>query len=144
MGEDRDTIQDTSVKEIIEQTKFSIIFEYTDAIIEKNQKKALKQILDLYERGEEPIAIIALLGRQYRFMLNVLSRAETGQNIDRISRELRLLPSVSKKLLLFSKQRGKKKIQNGLEILALADKELKTSTKAPMLILNTLSIALTR
>lgn len=144
IGNESEIIQENHVKEIIYQTKPEIIFEYIDSIIQKNQKKALKQVLSLYRQGEEPIAIVALLGKQYRWMISILNKMQKKQRLEQISRELRIMPQLARKLITLCKQKGRNKIIEDMELLTKADKELKTSMKPPQLILDSLSIALTR
>ena len=144
LGSEHELIQENHIKEIIHQTKPEIIFEYIDSIIQKNQGKALKQILNLYRQGVEAIAIVALLGKQYRWMINISARIKRGQRIDQISRELRMMPQLAKKLAVLCKQKKEKRIIEDMEALTKADKELKTSMKPAKLILDNISIALTK
>lgn len=103
------------------------VFEFTEAVLHKRRAPALGQLQALLDQGEEPIALLALLVRQYRLVLQILARRAEGMGDESIVSDLRLYPRQAQTLFAASKRLGGKAVIRALDQLAEADRQLKSS-----------------
>jgi DNA polymerase-3 subunit delta len=75
---DRQNIEANDIDEIIGKTKEDRLFDLTAAIASKNLEASLRSMRDLLDQGEQPLPILAMIGREIRFLLHahILHRAK--------------------------------------------------------------------
>lgn len=112
------------------------VFHLTDALGNKNAKTALALIDDQLRSGNHPLALLATLAWQFRNLIQIQEKVESGESSYSISSELGVRPFVVKKSLVqlrkFSFADLKAVYQGLLEI----DIKLKTSRVDPKTLLN--------
>lgn len=143
-SQDQDTIYPEHIEAVTARTKIDQIFTYSDAVISKNRRKAMEQLEYLYEQGKEPIALVGLLARQYRWMLEIQSRQAMGESSAEIIQAMKLFPRLANPLFQASKNCSYKFLVESLSALQAADITLKQSPKPAKLIMYQLTLQLTR
>ncbi len=103
------------------------IFRLVSGVLSGDRALALTMTETLLEQGEEPIAMVGLLARQYRWLLGILALRAEGKADAAIASELGIFPMAAKALFPASRRLGGKGVVKGLAALALADHSLKSS-----------------
>ena len=80
-----------------------VIFELTDAIMAKDNDRAMKILLDLKEKKESPFNILYLLSSAFDKMLQCSLILSEGGRYDEIAAKLKLPPFVARKYIDSSK-----------------------------------------
>jgi len=136
------TISPEHIEAVSVRTKLEIIFGFTDAVLGRERARALELVGNLYEQGEEPIAIVGLLGRQYRWMLEIATRQANRESFELVTKSLGLYSRTSRTLWNGAKQRGSEAIRCGMQMITEADYKLKSSAVPPRLVLDQLTVRL--
>lgn len=124
-------IEEEHVRAVDVRTRPESIFLYTDALLSRNRKGALEQLETILRQGEDPIAILGLIARQYRWLLQILALKAEGKNEASIGSELRLFPRQAKALLRSAQNQGVYTVIRSLKAIVEADKTMK-STREPL------------
>jgi DNA polymerase-3 subunit delta len=103
------------------------VFRFSGGVLSGDRGEALSLLEGLLRQGEEPIALVGLLARQYRWLLGILSSRAEGKTDASISSEWGIFPGAAKVLLPASRRLGGKGVIQGLARLAEADALLKSS-----------------
>ncbi len=77
---------------LISKTLESNIFELTNAIVDRNVKKAYEVYEDLINLKEDPIKLIAVIANQIRLLVQVKGYASIGYSVKDIASKLRVHP----------------------------------------------------
>lgn len=131
------------IKAVTVKTRQELVFVYTDAISQGDRLAALQRLEALYQQGEEAIAIVALVARQFQWMLQLLSYQESGKTMQDAIADMKLFPKLAKVLHTAAKKRGAEKLRRSLQEIQQADLELKSTITKPKLILERLTVRLT-
>lgn len=75
------------------------IFRLVDALGQGNSRSALSALRHLFNRGEAPHHIFAMVIRQFRLLIQAKELQETGQKVEQVASALRTKPFVATKLL---------------------------------------------
>lgn len=133
------TIDD--VKTLVSAKFEDNIFNLTDAIANKNKKLSLKLISDQLKSGSAPLAILAMISRQFKIILKVKSKLEESSgypNQGQIASEIGEHPFVIKKAIDQSRGFSLSELiainQNILDI----EKDLKSGARNPELLFDLL------
>jgi len=65
------TITREHVAESVADTKLSVVFEFTDAVGERNVEKALRVFRRMMETGEAPLAVLGMVARHFRLIWKI-------------------------------------------------------------------------
>jgi len=65
------TITREHVAESVADTKLSVVFEFTDAVGERNAEKALRVFQRMMETGEAPLAMLGMVARHFRLIWKI-------------------------------------------------------------------------
>lgn len=103
------------------------VFRFSGGVLAGDRAAALGLLETLLRQGEEPIALVGLLARQYRWLLGILASRAEGKSDASISSEWGIFPGAAKVLLPASRRLGGKGVIQGLARLAEADAQLKSS-----------------
>ena len=141
-GLDSPGLEAEHVEAVVVKTRQEVVFAFSDAVNAGDRKLALECLSLLYAQGEEPIAIVALLARQYRWMLEIAVRLEARERADDISRALGLFPKLAKALHAGAKRLGKEGALKGIRTLKAADHSLKSSMEPGLLVLERMTFDL--
>lgn len=117
----------------------SRVFDLTDAIAEKNSKKALKLLNDMVILKEPIPKIMFMIARQFRQILQVKLLHEEGASTGEIASKLGIIPFIAGKVLKqadsFSTDKLKRAIEASLEMdLAVKTGKLNDRIAAELLI----------
>ena len=121
-----ETIEPEHVKQTAVRARPESVFVYTEAILERNLSQALSALDQLLEQGEESIPLLALVGRQYRWMLNILALKAEGKSEQQIAAQLRIFPAAAKFLFPAARRLGPYNILAALEKITDTELQLKS------------------
>jgi DNA polymerase III subunit delta len=103
------------------------VFRLSGGILSGDRSAALVLMETLLRQGEEPLALVGLLARQYRWLLGILAMKAEGKSDNVIAAECGIFPAAAKVLFPASRRLGGKGVVRGLIALAEADHTLKSS-----------------
>jgi DNA polymerase-3 subunit delta len=119
------------------------VFQFSGGVLAGDRGTALARLETLLRQGEEPIALVGLLARQYRWLLGILASRAEGKTDQGITSEWGIVPGAAKVLLPASRRLGGKGVIAGLKSLAEADALLKSSRLSPEHVVTRLVLQLT-
>jgi DNA polymerase-3 subunit delta len=119
------------------------VFRLSGAILTGDRASVLALMDTLVRQGEEPIALIGLIARQYRWLLGILALRAEGKADAVIATECGIYPMAAKVLFPASRRLGGKGVVKGLVALADADHALKSSRLPREHVLTRLALTLT-
>ena len=99
------------VEELVSENVKVNVFRTIDAIAANNKKRALKLLNSLFERGEKPSFLIALLKFQFKNLLLIKDLIERGKTQREITSSLNLHPFIVKNLFFLAKKFSKEKLK---------------------------------
>jgi DNA polymerase-3 subunit delta len=67
---DRQSIEANDIDEVVGKTKEDRLFDLTAAIASKDLEASLRTMRDLFGQGEQALLILAMIGREIRFLLH--------------------------------------------------------------------------
>jgi len=137
----RREITSADVDALIVRTYTPAGFELTDAIGEKDTKKALELFSDLSESGKSETELIGLIAWHLRRIEKIKELVEEGKQRD-ISRSLKIPNYFTKRFMAQAGKFDKEEIKTGFELLLQADTRIKTSYLPPRIIMETLLVKL--
>jgi len=114
------------------------IFDMVDALGQRNGRTASRIYHTLLDAGEHPLAIMAMITRQFRLMIQVQELAPKLGTSQAIARELRQNPYPIRKILAQSKNFTSGQLSRIYHRLLDIDVEIKTGSIEPTLALDTL------
>ena len=123
---DKVEITKEDIEQICTKRVQNQIFEMINAIADRNQKRALGFYYDLLTLKEPPMRILALIGRQFNYLLQVKELRKKGYSSQNISEKTGLHGFVVGK---YEKQASKFKMEElkeALEACVEADENVKT------------------
>ena len=123
---DRNEITASDVQAVCANWISSQIFAMTDAIVEKNQKKAINLYYDLLALKEPPAKILALITRQFNIMLQVKQMHDNRYDNNTIAREVSLNPYFVGKYINWAKGYSFKELWDTLKMCAENDEAVKS------------------
>lgn len=102
------------------------IFEMTDAIVEKNQKRAIELYYDLLALKEPPAKIMALIIRQFNLMLQIKEMADNRKSGGQIASDMGMAPFLVGKYVNWARGYSFDELRGILEMCADSDRAVKT------------------
>jgi len=119
------------------------VFRFTACLLSGDRSGALGLLETLLRQGEEPLALVGLLSRQYRWLLGILAFRAEGKADAAIASAAGIFPSAGKVLFPASRRLGSKGVIRGLKALAQVDHGLKSSRLPKSQLLTELVLQLT-
>ncbi|MBR4831009.1 MAG: DNA polymerase III subunit delta [Butyrivibrio sp.] len=123
---DRGEITNADIEAVCAGWITSRIFAMTDAIVEKNQKKAIDLYYDLLALKEPPAKILALITRQFNLMLQVKEMDDNHRDRGLIASSVGLMPFLVNKYTNWARSYSYKELKRVLELCASNDEAVKT------------------
>ena len=114
------------IEEICTKRVQNQIFEMINAIAERKQKRALDLYYDLLTLKEPPMRILALIGRQFNFLLQVKELRKKGYSPQVISEKTGLHGFVVGKYVKQAERFRTRELREALEACVEADENVKT------------------
>lgn len=121
-GEITSELVETLVTRSLEEN----IFRITDLVIKRQKREAIDMYRDLLTQKEEPIAILALIARQFRILAQVKFLSGEGLGAQGIASRLKLNPFVVKLAMQQIHHFDASYLTNALDQLAEIDYQMKT------------------
>ncbi|QQK75804.1 DNA polymerase III subunit delta [Salicibibacter cibarius] len=113
------------VRALVPRSLEDNIFQLIDAVSDNYTAKALQLFDDLLRNGEEPIKIIALIGRQFRLLNLAAEMDKRGYSQQKIARQLGVPPFVAKRLSAKAKTVKGEAVGRALSLIAETDYKMK-------------------
>lgn len=123
---DRKVITIDDVKKVGSKTSKSIIFDLTDAIVDKNMATSLNLLSELITLKEPIPKIVFMIARQFRQLLQVKVLMENGATSKDIASKMNLHPYIANKLRTASQNFTLEQLKDGMQALYECDKAIKT------------------
>lgn len=118
----------------------SRIFDLTDALCRRDQKRGLAVLHALLDSGESPLGIVALTAIQTRSLIQLKALGEQGMRIPMISKTAGMAPFLVEKLLPLARQFSYAQLEATHRRLQEVDNALKRSKMTPEMALDLLVI----
>jgi DNA polymerase-3 subunit delta len=119
------------------------VFRLTGAILAGDRAQSLGLLETMMKQGEEPLALLGLMARQYRWLLSILALRAEGKGDQSIAQACGIFPAAGKVLFPAARRLGGKGVIRGLNALAQADHQLKSSKQPKEHVLTQLLLELT-
>jgi DNA polymerase-3 subunit delta len=129
------TVQDVQL--LTSHARQASIFDMVDALGQRNAKTASRIYHTLLDAGEHPLALMAMITRQFRLLIQVKELAPKLGTHQAIARELKQNPYPIKKILAQSKNFSVVQLNRIYHKLLDTDVEIKTGRIEPTLALDT-------
>jgi DNA polymerase-3 subunit delta len=123
---DRSEIREEDIDAVSANYLTGRIFAMTDAIAEKNQKRAIELYYDLLALKEPPAKILSLITRQFNLMYQVKEMSSSGRGNSEIASALKLQPFIVDKYKRWSWIYTPEQLKDALEMCAESDTAVKT------------------
>ena len=136
------SIDETSAREVVGETRLANVWDMTDALKSKNTALALKVLRNQLDHGEEPVKLLGTISWQFRMIWEVKHHQTTGTPPSQIARKMGVAPFQAEQALRHTGKFSEVQLREGFRSLFRADRELKSSGKAPEGILETLVMRL--
>ena len=114
------------IKNIVSKSLETNNFKFIEAVINKDKSKSLDILNELSVLKVEPIALITLLAREYRFMHIIKTLYSENNSINAISKELKLQNWQTEKMLKNSFNYTEEELEKNLLLLKDCDIEMKS------------------
>lgn len=138
-----ESIDESIVDSMVNKSISSNIFNLTDAISQKNRKKAIQELNKLLNNGEEPVRILYMLSRHMINVLKIISYKNQGYKDYDIMRLVGISKFEFNKIFSTLKNFSEDKARYNLEKCMEADYILKTKKNEPNVLLFELVVSLT-
>jgi DNA polymerase III subunit delta len=135
---DRREVAVEDVESVVGASKEFNVFEFADAVSDKNQPKSLRILHRLLELGESPIGMLVMLNRQYTIIVKAKELSAASARKDEMSRALRVNPYFVEKYVRQAGKYNRNQLGDIMQLLLTADQHLKSSYQKPKLILESL------
>lgn len=134
----RPKIQDDDVENLVSVNRTRTIFELTEALAQKNTKRALKVLNQLLVAGEDGVGIISMLAWQIKRLWQAKCILSKGGKAETVASELRIQPYFLRNFIKQTEHFTEAALQKKHEHLLLADFQRKTSAMDEQLLLECL------
>lgn len=142
-GDDRkSSIDDSVIRQIVPASRELVIFTLTDAIAQKNVRRALAYLNELLTSGEADSKIVTMIHRNITRLYKWQILISEGKSAFECSKELGLSNFQTRKLTSQVANFPISTLPDTLNALIRADEEIKSSTLPPNIILEKLIIRL--
>jgi len=127
-SEKRITLED--VEQTVGYSPLATVWQWTEAILDRNAALAVRLLEDLQEKGEEPVLCVALLAKQFEKM--ILAKEMVQQKVphptisQKINKPIFFLQKYLNQLVQFSMA----DLMKALQVLSFADRALKTGQQS--------------
>jgi DNA polymerase-3 subunit delta len=122
----REEISAKDIEALVGETRVRSIFQLTDAVSGRDLDVALRCLTSLLGSGEEPLAVLGMLARQIRLLIQAKALQEQATPVSRMTHVLGLPPRVVAALAEQSAARSWRQLTGALQSLSRADLTIKT------------------
>lgn len=121
----RDQVTEADIDAVCANWLSNQIFVMMDAVVEKNQKRAMELYYDLLALKEPPQKILALIFRQFNIMLQVKEMTENYRNNGAIASAVKLPPFIVGKYVKWAKEYSMAQLKDYLSMCISNDEAVK-------------------
>ena len=136
------SISGKEVSEVVGESKLENTFALTDALKTKNPEKALRLLNNQIDHGEEPIKILGTIAWQFRMIWEVKHFQRQKISLNQIAKTIGANPYAVEKAMQHSHRFSTKQLRGGYLELVKADRSLKSTSKEPLAVMQTLILNL--
>jgi len=136
------SVSERDVAEVVGESKLENVFALTDALKTKNPEKALRLLNNQIDHGEEPIKILGTIAWQLRMIWQVKHYQQKNLPSGQIAKAMGANPYIVEKALQHTCRFSTQQLRSGYLELVNADRSLKSTTKDPMAVMQTLILNL--
>ncbi len=122
------------------QVQEARIFDLTDALAQRNRKRALNVLHDLLTDGEPPIKLVSTITSQVRSLLMIKDLAQKGMRAQQIASTIGMSPFIVDKALRQVGNFSTAQLETTYRILLATDAALKRSRLTPEMALDLLVV----
>ncbi len=123
----RDRIELSDVASAVSRSKEENIFDFTRAVGERDQVKALEHLVQLLDQGQSEVGVVALVARHIRLLMVVKKGLEMSLHGGRLAQHAQVPSYFIESYVDQSRQWSMKKLEQTLVVLSETDKALKSS-----------------
>ena len=136
------SVSEKAVSEVVGESKLENVFALTNALKTKNPEKALRLLNNQIDHGEEPIKILGTIAWQLRMIWQVKHYQQKNLPSGQIAKAMGANPYIVEKALQHTRRFSTQQLRSGYLELVNADRSLKSTTKDPMAVMQTLILNL--
>ena len=136
------SVSERDVAEVVGESKLENVFALTDALKTKNPEKALHLLNNQIDHGEEPIKILGTIAWQLRMIWEVKHYQQKNLPSGQIAKVMGAHPFMVEKALQHTRRFSTQQLRSGYLELVKADRNLKSTTKDPTAVMQTLILNL--
>ena len=136
------SVSEQDVAGVVGESKLENVFALTDALKTKNPEKALRLLNNQIDHGEEPIKILGTIAWQLRMIWQVKHYQQKNLPSGQIAKAMGANPYIVEKALQHTCRFSTQQLRSGYLELVNADRSLKSTTKDPMAVMQTLILNL--
>ncbi len=136
------TITEKEVRLLVSYVQEANVFEMVDALGRRDGQLALTLLHRLLEDGNPPLALLGMIVRQFRIMIQVKELEQRGVSRSEIGARLNLHPFVVEKGGRQARNFSMQQLEQIYDKLVKTDWDIKTGRLDPILALDTLVIGL--
>ena len=137
-----ESVSEKDVSEVVGESKLENVFALTDALKTKNPEKALRLLNNQIDHGEEPIKILGTIAWQLRMIWEVKHYQQKNLPSGQIAKVMGTHPFMVEKSLQHTRRFSTQQLRSGYLELVKADRNLKSTTKDPTAVMQTLILNL--
>ncbi|MDD5558877.1 DNA polymerase III subunit delta [Candidatus Methylomirabilis sp.] len=141
---ERKEISAKDIEALVGETRVRSIFQLTDAVSGRDLDLALRCLTSLLGSGEEPLAVLGMLARQIRLLIQAKALQEQATPVSRMTHVLGLPPRVVAALAEHSASRSWQQLTGAIQSLSRADLAIKTGKAESPVVLSGLVWGLCR
>ncbi len=123
------------VQRLVPSTQQANIFALLDAIGQRDERQALRQLALLLGTNAAPAYVLFMIARQMRILLHVKELSTQGASSQEIRKRLNLHPYVVERALREVRHFSASQLEAAFEVLLYADIEMKTTSADPAYVL---------
>lgn len=137
-------ILNSDISLLIKSNSDDDIWKLIDSILNNRPKLAIKLISDQISLGTNELALLAMIVKQFKILLEISQALSTHKNLqaEYISQILKIHPYVAKKSLILAQKYNFNNIVKAYRLLLTADLKIKSSIIKPKLVLEQLVLSI--
>jgi DNA polymerase-3 subunit delta len=137
-------INEDDVRLLVSYVQEANVFEMVDALGRRDGRRAAKLLHQLLDDGEHPLALLGMIVRQFRIMIQVKELSGQGLSQQDMATRLRQHPFVVKKTMRQAMNFSMEQLETIYRKLLETDVALKTGQMSEVLALDMLVVGLSR
>ena len=124
---DRNEVTTEDIVKVVSHVKMDSVFELTDAIGSNDRARALVNLANLLDQGQNEVGVLSLIGRHVRILQLVNDGIKEGLSGQRLSARAGVSPFFLKQYVEQSRYWNRGKIERTFRALLDTDRALKSS-----------------